>query len=155
MKAKWSGWFSLLVIGLWAIPLVTSAQGYDDRDEDGRGPIEVTNDWRDEVQITMWTHRRERIGGSGPSTRETLPSWRSMEAGSRSGHVTRSRLGTIGAGSTSGRWGIFRMASGTSTCAMCGVPPIGIAPIMGGMTAMVKMMFPIIYGDAECIGLRE
>ncbi len=64
MKAKWLGWFSLLVIGLWAIPLVTSAQGYDDRDEDGRGPIEVTNDWRDEVQITMWTHRRERIGGS-------------------------------------------------------------------------------------------
>ena len=64
MKAKWLGWFSLLVIGLWAIPLVTSAQRYDDRDEDGRGPIEVTNDWRDEVQITMWTHRRERIGGS-------------------------------------------------------------------------------------------
>ena len=64
MKTKWSGWFSLLVIGLWAIPLVTSAQRYDDRDEDGRGPIEVTNDWRDEVQITMWTHRRERIGGS-------------------------------------------------------------------------------------------
>lgn len=64
MKAKWLGWFSLLVIGFWAIPLVTSAQGYDDRDEDGRGPIEVTNDWRDEVQITMWTHRRERIGGS-------------------------------------------------------------------------------------------
>ena len=64
MKTKWLGWFSLLVIGLWAIPLVTSAQRYDDRDEDGRGPIEVTNDWRDEVQITMWTHRRERIGGS-------------------------------------------------------------------------------------------
>ena len=64
MKAKWLGWFSILVIGLWAIPLVTSAQRYDDRDEDGRGPIEVTNDWRDEVQITMWTHRRERIGGS-------------------------------------------------------------------------------------------
>ena len=64
MKTKWLGWFSILVIGLWAIPLVTSAQRYDDRDEDGRGPIEVTNDWRDEVQITMWTHRRERIGGS-------------------------------------------------------------------------------------------
>lgn len=29
-----------------------------------RGQIQVTNDWRDEVSITMWTHRRERIGDS-------------------------------------------------------------------------------------------
>ena len=75
------------------VPLVTSAQGYDDRDEDGRGPIGVTNDWRDEVQITMWTHRREQIGGSWTIDPGTPPSWRSMEAGSRSGRVTRSRLG--------------------------------------------------------------
>ena len=29
-----------------------------------RGQIQVTNDWRDEVNITMWTHRREQIGDS-------------------------------------------------------------------------------------------
>ncbi len=29
-----------------------------------RGQIQVTNDWRDEVRLTMWTHRRERIGDS-------------------------------------------------------------------------------------------
>jgi hypothetical protein len=27
-----------------------------------RGEIQVTNDWRDTVKVTMWTHRRERIG---------------------------------------------------------------------------------------------
>ena len=64
MKTKWLGWFSILVVWLWARPSVASAQRYDDRDEDSRVSIEVTNDWRDEVQITMWTHRRERIGGS-------------------------------------------------------------------------------------------
>lgn len=29
-----------------------------------RGQIQVTNDWRDDVNVTMWTHRRERIGDS-------------------------------------------------------------------------------------------
>lgn len=29
-----------------------------------RGQIQVTNDWRDTVSVTMWTHRRERIGDS-------------------------------------------------------------------------------------------
>ncbi len=29
-----------------------------------RGEIQVTNDWRDEVNVTMWTHQRERIGDS-------------------------------------------------------------------------------------------
>lgn len=29
-----------------------------------RGEIQVTNDWRNPVNVTMWTHRRERIGGS-------------------------------------------------------------------------------------------
>jgi hypothetical protein len=27
-----------------------------------RGEIQVTNDWRDPVKVTMWTHQRERIG---------------------------------------------------------------------------------------------
>lgn len=29
-----------------------------------RGLIQVTNDWRDTVRVTMWTHRREQIGDS-------------------------------------------------------------------------------------------
>lgn len=29
-----------------------------------RGEIQVTNDWRDPVRVTVWTHRRERIGDS-------------------------------------------------------------------------------------------
>ena len=29
-----------------------------------RGQIQITNDWRDTVNVTMWTHRRERIGES-------------------------------------------------------------------------------------------
>jgi hypothetical protein len=27
-----------------------------------RGLIEVTNDWRDDVRLSMWSHRREPIG---------------------------------------------------------------------------------------------
>lgn len=29
-----------------------------------RGQIQITNDWRDTVSVTMWTNRRERIGDS-------------------------------------------------------------------------------------------
>lgn len=29
-----------------------------------RGQIQVTNDWRDTVTVTLWTHQRERIGSS-------------------------------------------------------------------------------------------
>jgi len=29
-----------------------------------RGQIQVTNDWRDDVNVTIWTHQRERIGDS-------------------------------------------------------------------------------------------
>lgn len=64
MHLKWKGLLSLLVVGLLAIPMMVMAQDYIDRDRGGRGPIEVTNDWRNEVQVTMWTHRRERIGES-------------------------------------------------------------------------------------------
>ncbi len=64
MNLKWMGPYGLLAILLWVVPMATSAQGHDYRDEGGRGPIQVTNDWRDAVRITMWTHRRERIGGS-------------------------------------------------------------------------------------------
>lgn len=63
-NSTWLGPCSLLAVLLWLVPMTTSAQDYAPRDEGGRGPIQVTNDWRDAVRITMWTHRRERIGGS-------------------------------------------------------------------------------------------
>ena len=34
------------------------------RQDRPRGQIQITNDWRDTVTITMWTHNRERIGTS-------------------------------------------------------------------------------------------
>ena len=60
----------ILVAALFLVP--TGAIAQDDfqpfepeRSRDGpRGQIQVTNDWRDEVNVTLWTHRRERIGDS-------------------------------------------------------------------------------------------
>ena len=34
------------------------------RQDRPRGQLQITNDWRETVTITMWTHRRERIGTS-------------------------------------------------------------------------------------------
>ena len=64
MYAKWMGPCGIFAVLLWVAPLATLAQGYYYRDEGERGAIRVTNDWRDGVRITLWTHRRERIGGS-------------------------------------------------------------------------------------------
>jgi hypothetical protein len=30
--------------------------------DEPRGPLEVINDWQDEVNVTVWSHHRERIG---------------------------------------------------------------------------------------------
>ncbi len=64
MKAKWFGISGLLaVVLLMMTPEWVSAQSDYYRGEGGRrGVVQVTNDWRDEVNITMWTQDRERIG---------------------------------------------------------------------------------------------
>ena len=60
----------ILVALLCLVPGGASAQEdyspYDaERPRDQpRGEIQITNDWRDAVTVTMWTHRRERIGDS-------------------------------------------------------------------------------------------
>ena len=60
----------ILVALLCLVPGGASAQeGYSPYDvqrprDRPRGEIQVTNDWRDAVTVTMWTHRRERIGDS-------------------------------------------------------------------------------------------
>lgn len=61
--------FLLLVAALFLAPLAANAQepvpddfGREYRRSQPRGFIQITNDWRDLVSITMWTHQRERIG---------------------------------------------------------------------------------------------
>jgi hypothetical protein len=69
MRVKWIGLYGILAVLLCVAPLVASAQ--DDprrfRPEESRdrprGVIQVTNDWQDEVKVTMWTHQREQISG--------------------------------------------------------------------------------------------
>jgi hypothetical protein len=73
MYAKWLGPCGMLAVLLGVAPLATTAQGDYYRDEEGRGPIQVTNDWRDGVRITLWTHHptapRRRIRGRGETAR--------------------------------------------------------------------------------------
>jgi len=66
MKAKWFGIGGMLAAVLWLTiaPEWVVAQEYDRGEGGRRGPIYVTNDWRDDVRITMWTSDRERIGES-------------------------------------------------------------------------------------------
>ncbi len=62
--------FVVIAIMLLAAPGGAIAQdGYPSYDSDRsrdrpRGQIQITNDWRDTVSVTMWTHQRERIGDS-------------------------------------------------------------------------------------------
>lgn len=55
----------LFLCCLWTLPDNAQAQEYRaERQRRPRGTIRVTNDWRDTVSITMWTHDGERIGDS-------------------------------------------------------------------------------------------
>ena len=68
MHGKGIKLWGILVAVLVLIPLLASAQvtyresrpaqTYDQ----ARGPIEVVNDWRDVVNVSMWSARREQIG---------------------------------------------------------------------------------------------
>jgi len=60
--------WGILVIILVLTPLLAAAQvTYREsqparNDGQVRGPIQVINDWRDVVNVSMWSDRRERIG---------------------------------------------------------------------------------------------
>ncbi|CDI01538.1 exported hypothetical protein [Candidatus Competibacter denitrificans Run_A_D11] len=60
--------FVLLAATFFLAPLGASAQetaqdfGREYPRSQPRGYIQVNNDWRDVVSVTMWTHQRERIG---------------------------------------------------------------------------------------------
>ncbi len=61
---------ALMATALFIAPSGAVAQDdfqspYSNRARDWtRGQIQVTNDWRDTVNVTMWTHQREQIGDS-------------------------------------------------------------------------------------------
>lgn len=68
MHAKWMRWYGILAVVLLIAPMVVVAQEPSREPRRGnargwpRGEIHVTNDWHDDVKVTMWSGRRERIG---------------------------------------------------------------------------------------------
>jgi len=68
MHSKGMRWWGMLAVVLCIAPLVAVAQPQpreprSDRGADqSRGAIQVVNDWRDEVSLSMWSDQRERIG---------------------------------------------------------------------------------------------
>lgn len=74
MQAKWIRVYGMLAVLLCVAPILVVAQSDSrrfrperGREEPGRdwprGEIQVTNDWENDVKVTVWTHRRERISG--------------------------------------------------------------------------------------------
>ena len=80
MRLTWMGQYGVLAVILLLSPLVNFAQVQiqlpqwppfpneprarppEHFSDQPRGLLEVINDWQDEVQVTVWSHHRERIG---------------------------------------------------------------------------------------------
>jgi len=81
MPRKWIGWYGVLAVALWCIPLFASAQmqiplppGWppfpeeprpappEHYGDEPRGLLEIINNWGYVVRITVWSNQRERIG---------------------------------------------------------------------------------------------
>ena|SRR5215813_6637569 len=68
MHAKWTRWCSMLVVvvliaPLWAVAQPRPREPHSDSGADRlRGAMQVINDWRDEVSLSMWSDNRERLG---------------------------------------------------------------------------------------------
>jgi len=68
MHAKWMRLWGMVAIVLLLAPLMTVAQPRtrearpDSSSDRSRGEIQVVNDWRDEVSLSMWSDNRERLG---------------------------------------------------------------------------------------------
>ena len=68
MRSKWMRLGGILAVVLLIAPFLAVAQGqyrverYGNAPDRPRGAIQVNNDWRDEVSVSMWSNNRERIG---------------------------------------------------------------------------------------------
>ena len=69
MHAKWTRWCSMLAVvmliaPLWAVaqPRAREPRSSDSGPGRSRGEMQVTNDWRDEVNLSVWSDNRERLG---------------------------------------------------------------------------------------------
>ena len=69
MHAKWTRWCSMLAVvmliaPLWAVaqPRAREPRSSDSGPGRSRGEMQVTNDWRDEVNLSVWSDERERLG---------------------------------------------------------------------------------------------
>jgi len=68
MHGIWMRWCGMLAVVLLLAPIFVVAQDQPRASRWGhargwpRGAIQVINDWQDEVQVSMWSGRRERIG---------------------------------------------------------------------------------------------
>ena len=69
MHAKWMRWCGMLAVVVLIAPLLAVAQPRprEPRSSDSgpgrsRGEMQVTNDWRDEVNLSVWSDNRERLG---------------------------------------------------------------------------------------------
>jgi hypothetical protein len=67
-QTQWLRWCGMLAIAvliapLWAVAQPQSREPRWDRDADqSRSAIQIINDWRDDVNLSMWTDQRQRIG---------------------------------------------------------------------------------------------
>ncbi len=59
----WMRLGGVLAILLGVAPVLAIAQGYGGDQAAGRGTIQVDNNWRDPVHITVWTNRGIELGG--------------------------------------------------------------------------------------------
>jgi len=59
----WMRLGAILAVLLGAAPTLAVAQGYSSGRTQQRGMIQINNDWRDSVHITVWTNRGEELGG--------------------------------------------------------------------------------------------
>ena len=68
MDVKWMRGYGMLVAVLLLAPMLVVAQSQPREMRWGnargwpRGEIQVINDWQDDVKVSMWSGRRERIG---------------------------------------------------------------------------------------------